>query len=70
MVNILPKGQGGGSRRHPPFSIITPMNNHEKFLGVYIQRVLTQTYPYWEQRTIGDGSTDRTEEEVSQISQE
>ena len=41
-------------------SIITPTYNHEKFIGNCIESVLAQTYPYWEQIIVDDGSNDDT----------
>lgn len=55
---------------HPLVSIITPAYNHEKFIAQCIESVLAQTYPYWEQVIIDDGSTDRTGEIVKQYKDE
>jgi len=41
-------------------SIITPVYNHEKFIGTCIESVLKQEYPHWEQIIIDDGSADQT----------
>ncbi|MCJ7617719.1 MAG: glycosyltransferase [Desulfobacterales bacterium] len=50
----------------PLVSIITATYNHERFIGQCIDSVLSQTYPYWEQIVIDDGSSDRTGDIVSQ----
>jgi glycosyltransferase involved in cell wall biosynthesis len=49
-------------------SIITPVYNHERFIGPCIESVLQQDYPNWEQIIIDDGSTDRTAEIICQYS--
>lgn len=51
----------------PIVSIITPTYNHERFIAQCIQSVLSQTYPHWEQLIIDDGSSDRTEEIISEF---
>jgi len=46
-------------------SIVTPTYNHRKFIGQCIESVLGQSYPYWEQIVVDDGSTDGTGELVA-----
>lgn len=53
-------------KSHPLVTIVTPTYNHEKFIGKCIESVLAQTYPYWEQIIIDDGSTDGTGDIVAQ----
>jgi glycosyltransferase involved in cell wall biosynthesis len=49
---------------HTLVSIITPVYNHEQFIGQCIDSVLNQTYTNWEQIIVDDGSTDKTAEVV------
>jgi len=56
--------------KQPLVSIITPTYNHENFIEQCVESVLAQTYPYWEQIIIDDGSTDRTGEVVAQYRDE
>ncbi|MCG9479562.1 MAG: glycosyltransferase [Actinomycetia bacterium] len=51
--------------KHPLVSIITPAYNSEKFISTCIESVINQTYRYWEQIIIDDGSDDRTPEIIS-----
>lgn len=51
-------------------SIITPTYNHERFIDCCIESVLAQTYPYWEQIIIDDGSIDKTGEIISKYKDE
>lgn len=41
-------------------SLIVPVYNLEKYVGVLIDSVLSQTYPYWELVIINDKSTDNS----------
>jgi glycosyltransferase involved in cell wall biosynthesis len=49
----------------PLISIITPTYNHEEFIGQCIESVLAQTYAFWEQIIVDDGSTDKTADIIS-----
>ncbi len=42
----------------PLISIITPLHNHEQFIGTSIKSVLNQGYTNWEQIIVDDASTD------------
>lgn len=46
-------------------TIITPTYNHEKFIEKCIDSVLSQSYPYWEQIIVDDGSNDNTKDLIS-----
>ncbi len=47
-------------------SIITPVYNAERYVGLTIESVLKQTYTEWEMLIINDGSSDRSEEIIKQ----
>jgi len=49
----------------PSVSIITPTYNHERYIAECIESVLAQSYPYWEQIIIDDGSSDGTQDVIS-----
>jgi glycosyltransferase involved in cell wall biosynthesis len=49
-------------KKYPLVSIITLTYNYEKFISQCIESVLRQTYPYWEQIIIDDGSNDKSPE--------
>lgn len=44
----------------PVVSIITPVYNHERYIGECIESVIRQTYTSWEMIVVDDGSTDGT----------
>ncbi len=48
----------------PLVSIITPVYNHERYIGRCIESLLAQTYTKWEMIVVDDGSTDGTAEVV------
>ena len=50
------------------FSIIIPTYNRAAFLPKAIESVLAQTYNDWELIIVDDGSTDNTNEVISQYS--
>lgn len=41
-------------------SIVTPMNNSERYIEATIQSVIHQTYPHWEMIIVDNCSTDRS----------
>lgn len=43
-------------------SILTPCYNCEEYIGVYLEKILKQSYDYIELVIVNDGSSDRTEE--------
>lgn len=43
-------------------SILTPCYNCEEYIGVYLEKILRQTYDFIELVIVNDGSFDRTEE--------
>lgn len=45
-------------------SIITPVYNAERYVGLTIESVLSQTYRDWEMIIVNDGSTDGSEEVI------
>ena len=45
-------------------SIVLPTYNRAHILGIAIESVLCQTYPYFELIIVDDGSTDNTESVV------
>jgi len=57
-------------KERPSVSIITPTYNHEKYIAECIESVLAQSYPYWEQIFIDDGSSDRTCDIINQYKDE
>jgi glycosyltransferase involved in cell wall biosynthesis len=52
----------------PLISIITPLYNHEKYIGKCIESALGQTYVNWEQIIVDDASTDNSFEVASTYS--
>ena len=52
-------------KRYPPVSIVVPAFNMEKTIAECIEALLDQDYPEKEIIVVDDGSTDRTEEIVS-----
>lgn len=55
-------------REIPLVSILTPCYNGEKFLALYFESILKQTYPNLELILVNDGSTDDTEKIVEKYS--
>ena len=51
----------------PYFSIVIPLYNKEKFIKNTLQSVLNQTFSDFEIIIINDGSTDQSEQMVSQF---
>jgi glycosyltransferase involved in cell wall biosynthesis len=49
----------------PLVSVITPTYNHERYIAACVESVFGQTYPYWEQVIVDDGSEDGTLEVLS-----
>lgn len=49
-------------KREPLVSIVLPVYNGERFLGISIESCLKQTYKNWELLIIDDGSSDGSEE--------
>lgn len=45
---------------NPFFSILVPVYNHEKYVGLALDSLLAQTDPDWEACVVNDGSTDGT----------
>jgi glycosyltransferase involved in cell wall biosynthesis len=54
----------------PLVTVLTTTYNHSKFIADCIRSVLAQTYDNWEQVIVDDGSTDNTEEIVSEFDDE
>ena len=50
-------------------SIITPMYNAEKYVGLTIDSVIAQTYKNWEMIIVNDGSKDNCAEIVKEYTQ-
>lgn len=48
------------------FSIVLPVHNGEKTIARAISSVICQSYPNWELIIVNDGSTDRTQQIVSE----
>tara|TARA_B100001989_G_C24500291_1_gene444504 strand:- start:284 stop:1141 length:858 start_codon:yes stop_codon:yes gene_type:complete len=48
----------------PFFSIITPLKNGEKFIPIYTQSLLNQTFKNWEAIIVEDNSTDNSYEKM------
>jgi hypothetical protein len=46
----------------PLVSVVTPVFNHERFIGSCIESVLAQSFDNWEMILVDDGSTDRSVE--------
>jgi len=55
--------------QHPPYVLITPACNEEKFIEGTLQSMVEQTVPPVKWLVVNDGSTDRTEEIVKKYSQ-
>ena len=53
---------------YPKVSIVMPTYNRAKYIGETIQSVRRQTWQNWELIIVDDGSTDNTEDLISQMS--
>jgi glycosyltransferase involved in cell wall biosynthesis len=55
----------GAGRQQPLVSVITPVYDHQKYIGACLESLLQQSYPLWEQIIIDDGSSDDTGKIIS-----
>jgi hypothetical protein len=53
----------------PLFSIIIPVYNHERYVGLALDSLLAQTDPDWEAIVVNDGSTDSTPQVIESYAQ-
>ncbi len=58
------------TKMKPVITIITPTYNHQDYIRQCIDSVRAQTYPYWEQVIIDDGSTDNTADIIKEYDDE
>jgi len=52
---------------NPKFTIITPTYNREDLVQITIKSIINQTFKDWELLIVDDGSTDNTEQVISQF---